>query len=258
MRSQGALTDLILRFGALVFDRAGNMYDTTAVGGNGNGVVYEMTHSGSGWTEQPLYAFTGTPDGATPYAGLVLDSAGNLYGTTTAGGLFGQGTVFELSPSGSGWTEQVLYNFQGGSDGSFPTGGLIFDQSGNLYGSTNEGGSGGGGTVFELTPSGGGWTYNLLYSFTGNTGCGPFANLGLDGAGNVYGTTLCDGANNAGNVFELTPSGGGWTYSSLHDFTNGSDGGYPYSNVTFDAAGNLYGTASRGGRGVGLVWEITP
>ena len=245
-------------FGALVFDRAGNMYDTTAVGGNGNGVVYEMTHSGSGWTEQPLYAFTGTPDGATPYAGLVLDSAGNLYGTTTAGGLFGQGTVFELSPSGSGWTEQVLYNFQGGSDGGFPTGGLIFDQSGNLYGSTNKGGVGGGGTVFELTPSGGGWTYNLLYSFTGNTGCGPFANLGLDGAGNLYGTTLCDGANNAGNVFELTPSGGGWTYSSLHDFTNGSDGGYPYSNVTFDAAGNLYGTASRGGRGVGLVWEITP
>jgi uncharacterized repeat protein (TIGR03803 family) len=245
-------------FGALLFDHAGNMYDTTAAGGSGNGVVYEMMRSGSGWTEQPLYAFSGSPDGATPFAGLIFDNAGNLYGTTTTGGLNGFGTVFELSPPGSGWTEQVLYNFQGGSDGSFPTGGLAFDQSGNLYGSTNKGGMGGGGTVFQLTPSGGSWTYSLLYSFTGSTGCGPFSDLGFDGAGNLYGTTLCDGASNAGNVFKLTPSGGSWTYSSLHDFTNGSDGGYPRSNVTFDTAGNLYGTASRGGRGVGVVWEITP
>lgn len=245
-------------FGSLLFDHAGNMYDTTAAGGSGNGVVYEIMPSGSGWREQPLYAFTGSPDGANPFAGLIFDNAGNLYGTTTAGGLNGNGTVFELSPSGSGWTEQVLYSFQGGSDGSYPTGGLVFDQSGNLYGSTNKGGSGGGGTVFKLTPAGGSWSYSLINSFTGASGCGPFANLNFDGAGNLYGTTLCDGANNAGNVFELTPSGGSWTYSSLHDFTGGSDGGYPRSNVTFDTAGNLYGTASRGGRGVGVVWEITP
>ncbi len=246
-------------FGSLLFDRAGNMYDTTATGGTGNGVVYEMTKSGSSWSEQPLYAFSGTPDGAAPYAGLILDSAGNLYGTTTAGGAFGQGTVFELSPNGGGgWTEQVLYSFTGGSDGSFPTGGVLFDQSGNLYGSTNKGGSGGGGTVFKLTPSGGSWSYSLVISISGTSGCGPFANLAFDGAGNLYGTTLCDGASNAGNVFKLTPSGGSWTYSSLHDFTGGSDGGYPRSNVTFDTAGNFYGTASRGGNGVGVVWEITP
>jgi uncharacterized repeat protein (TIGR03803 family) len=246
-------------FGSLLFDRAGNMYDTTAAGGTGNGVVYEMTKSGSGWGEQPLYAFSGNPDGKAPYAGLTFDNAGNLYGTTTAGGPSDNGTVFELSPNGGGgWTEQVLYSFTGGSDGSFPAGGLTFDQSGNLYGSTNKGGSGGGGTVFKLTPSGGGWSYSLVNSFTGTTGCGPFANLSFDGAGNLYGTTLCDGANSAGNVFKLTPSGGGWTYSSVHDFTGGSDGGYPRSNVTFDTAGNLYGTASRGGRGVGVVWEITP
>jgi uncharacterized repeat protein (TIGR03803 family) len=232
------------------------MYDTTAAGGTGNGVVYEMTKSGSSWSEQPIYAFSGTPDGAAPYAGLISDSAGNLYGTTTAGGTFGQGAVFEVSPNGGGgWTEQVLYSFTGGSDGSFPTGGVIFDQSGNLYGSTNKGGSGGGGTVFKLTPSGGSWSYGLVSSITGTSGCGPFANLSFDGAGNLYGTTLCDGANNAGNVFKLTSSG---TYSSLHDFTGGSDGGYPRSNVTFDTAGNLYGTASRGGNGVGVVWEITP
>jgi uncharacterized repeat protein (TIGR03803 family) len=246
-------------FGSLLVDHAGNMYDTTAAGGSGNGVVYELMRAGSGWTELPLYAFSGSPDGAVPYAGLIFDNAGNLYGTTTAGGTSGRGTVFELSPNGGGgWTEQVLYSFTGGSDGSFPTGGLTFDPAGNLYGSTNKGGSGGGGTVFKLTPSGGGWSYSLVKSFTGSSGCGPFANLAFDGAGNLYGTTLCDGANNAGNVFKLTPSGGGWTYSSLHDFTGGSDGGRPRSNVTFDTAGNLFGTASGGGNGVGVVWEITP
>ncbi len=167
------------------------------------------------------------------------------------------GSVFKLSPSGGGWTEQVIYSFQGGSDGAYPTGGLIIDQSGNLYGSTNKGGTGGGGTVFKLTPSGGGWNYSLVYSFTGNTSCGPFAPLSMDTAGSLYGTTFCDGANNLGNIFKLTPSGGSWTYSSLHDF-GGSDGAYPYSNVTIDAAGNLYGTASGGGMGVGVIWEITP
>lgn len=245
-------------YGDLVFDHVGNLYGTTAAGGNGNGVVYKMTQSGGSWSEQPIYAFNGAPDGAAPFAGVILDTASNLYGTTTAGGSSGHGAVFELSPSGSGWTEQVLYSFQGGSDGGYPAGGLIFDQAGNLYGSTNKGGTGGGGTVFKLTPSGGGWTYSLLYSFSGGASCGPFAALSMDGAGNLYGTTLCDGTDNVGSVFKLTPSGGGWTYSSLHDFTGGSDGGRPYSNVVFDAAGNLYGTASGGGHGVGVIWEITP
>ncbi len=253
------------RYGDLIFDQAGNMYGTTPGGGSGNGVVYEMMHSGSAWTEQPLYAFSGTPDGAQSFAGVIFDKAGNLYGTTAQGGTTGNGTVYELSPAGNGWTEKVLYSFTGGSDGGSLLAGLIFDQAGNLYGATDNGGSGGGGTVFELTPSGGGWTYNLLYSFSGGAQCGPRATLVMDGAGNLYGTTYCDGANQLGSVFKLTPSGPPWTYTSLHDFTGGSDGAKPISNVIFDAAGNLYGTDSVAGNqtncgtlGCGVVWQIVP
>ncbi len=245
-------------YGDITFDQSGNMYGTTSLGGNGVGVVYEMTRSGNQWTEQPIYTFSGSPDGATPYAGTIFDTAGNLYGTTTAGGASGNGTVFELSPSGSGWTEQVLYNFQGGADGSDPVGGLIFDQSGNLYGATASGGTGGGGTVFELSPSGGGWTHNVIYNFNGTGQCGPWGTLFLQ-SGNLYGTTLCDGAHSDGNVWELTSSGNSWTYSSLYDFTGGNDGKQPYGNVIFDTSGNLYGTASTGGQNlVGVVWKITP
>jgi len=141
-----------------------------------------------------------------------------------------------------------------------PEGGLIIDSSGNLYGTTTNGGSGGGGTVFELSPAMGGWTYNVVYSFTGCTGCGPLGKLVMDAAGNLYGTTNADGANGKGSVFELTPEGGGtWTYTSLHDFTGGGDGAYPWSNLVLDASGNLYGTASAGGtKGAGVVFEITP
>ncbi len=245
-------------YGALIFDQAGNMYGATSAGGSGNGVVYEMTGSGTHWTEQALYSFSGSPDGATPLSGVIFDNAGNLYGTTTAGASSGNGTVYELSPSGSGWTERVLYNFTGGSDGSYPTGGLIFDNAGNLYGSTNVGGTGGGGTVFELSPSGGNWTYSLLYSFTGSGNCGPWAPLTLNG-GNLYGTTVCDGIDNAGSVFELSPSGNSWTYSSLYDFTGGNDGKFPYCSVSFDAANNIYGTTLRGGQYLqGVVWRIAP
>ena len=247
------------RYGDLIFDQAGNFYGTTSVGGSGYGVAYKMSPSGGGWAEQPIYAFGGAPDGANPFGGLVFDNAGNLYGMTTQGGSAGFGTVFELSPSGGGWTEKVLYNFQGASDGDYPTAGLLLDQSGNLYGSTSDGGTGGGGTVFELIPSGGGWTYKLLYSLTGGAKCGPWGTLAMDGAGNLYGTTVCDGANNDGNVFELKPAGGSWTYSSLYDFTGGNDGRRPFGNVTFDSQGNIYGTASRGGtHDSGVVWEITP
>ena len=245
-------------YGALIFDQAGNIYGTTSGGGSGNGVVYEMMGSGVTWTERAIYAFSGTPDGATPLGGVVLDTAGNLYGTTTAGGASGNGAVYELSPSGSGWTERVLYSFTGGNDGSYPTAGLVVDASGNLYGSTNAGGTGGGGTVFELSPSGGGWTYSLLHSFTGGANCGPWSPLAMSG-GNLYGDTVCDGANSAGSVFELSPSGNGWTYSSLYDFTGGDDGKFAYGGVTVDASGNLYGTTLRGGLTLqGVVWTITP
>lgn len=142
-------------------------------------------------------------------------------------------------------------------------GGLIFDPSGNLIGSTAIAGSGGTGTVFELTPSGNTWAFDLLYSFVGNFD-GPRGSLIMDSAGNLYGTTVGAGQYSKGSVFKLTPSSGGWTYTSLHDFTGGSDGGYPIGNVTFDASGNLYGTASSGGTGTacyegcGVVWKITP
>ena len=240
-------------YGDLIFDQAGNIFGTTGTGGNndGNGTVYELTPSGSGWTESVLYRFSGN-DGSNPQGGLILDNAGSLYGTTYRGGGFGGGTIFELTPSGSGWTEKVLYNFRTGTDGGAPIAGLIFDPSGNLYGATTDGGPGGAGTVFKLTPSGGSWTYSLLYSLAALSQCGPWGTLVMDGAGNLYGTTLCTGTHGFGSVFELTPSGPPWTYTSLHDFTDGSDGGRPISNVVIDpVSGNLYGTAGS------VVWEIT-
>jgi uncharacterized repeat protein (TIGR03803 family) len=254
--------------GDLIFDSAGNIYGTTVTGGNtagcfgnGCGTVYELKPSGGGWTESVLYAFAGgSSDGQDPWAGVTSDGAGNLYGTTVHGGsVYDCGTVFQLTQLGGVWTENILNNFQNGG-GCWPYGDLIFDQSGNLYGDTTAGFAG---TVFEMSLSGGVWTLQTLYSFTGCNGCGPYATLAMDGAGNLYGTTAQDGANDAGNVFKLTPSAGGWTYTSLHDFTGGSDGAVPYSSVLIDSNGNLYGTTYRGGAGncasgCGVVWEITP
>ena len=244
----------------MIFDTAGNIYGTTFEGGFFNwGTVYELARSDSGWTESVLYAFgLAISDGIGPASGVVFDSAGNLYGTTPSGGLGGNGTVFQLARSGSGWKKDTLYNFQNGSDGASPFPGLIFDPLGNLYGATGSGGSGGSGTVFKLTPANGNWTFSLVYTFAGGADCGPVRSLVMDGAGNLYGTTVCDGANGIGNVFELTPSGGSWTYKDLHDFAV-SDGAYPFSNVVIDAQGNVYGTASEAGAdGGGVVWEITP
>jgi uncharacterized repeat protein (TIGR03803 family) len=249
--------------GDLNFDRAGNIYGATYQGGSsGCGTVFKLTRSGSGWTEGVLYAFTGAIDGCFAHA-VTFDQVGNLYGTAITAGAHGLGTVFQLSPSGSGWVENTLYSFQGGTDGQEPVAGVIFDGSGNMYGSTVHHGQGGGGTVFELTPSGGGWTFSTIYGLSGS-GSGPQATL-MDQAGSLYGTTFSDGAHGLGSVFKLTPSGGGtWTYTSLYDFTGGSDGANPYSNLVFDASGNLYGTTSAGGTGLacsggcGVVFEITP
>lgn len=249
------------RYGDLVFDQAGTMYGTGSVGGdqNGNGVVYKATGSGGNWTEQSIYNFAGAPDGSHPYAGVILDGAGALYGTTTAGGSSGNGTIFKLTPNGGSWSEQIIYNFSGGSDGGFPVSGLVFDSMGNLYGTTASGGSNGGGTVFKLTPNGGGWNFSTVFSFTGTGQCGPWGFVTFDAAGNMYGTTRCDGTSSDGSVWKLTNSGGNWTYSSLHDFTGGNDGKFPYGNVTFDSSGNIYGTASIAGQhNAGTIWEITP
>jgi uncharacterized repeat protein (TIGR03803 family) len=284
---------------SLVFDSKGNLYGTTSNGGNlsgsacsalgGCGVVFQLTPpaSGSGtWTETPIYTFSGGKDGAVPYSNLIFDSKGNLYGTTSGGGASGYGTVFELTPSGSSWTETVLYSFIGNDgtnkDGESPLGGVIFDSAGNLYGTTSYGGSNRG-IVFELTPPSGGsgsWTETILYPFTGHSdGAYPYAGLALDANGNLYGTTViggnrtgfCKQTNGCGVVFELSPPSGGstsWTETPIYTFTAGPDGGYPYAGVILDAKGNVYGTTAQGGNttgancsgsdGCGVVFELSP
>jgi uncharacterized repeat protein (TIGR03803 family) len=248
-------------FGDLAFDAAGNVYGTVSCC---DGSVYELTSSGT----NVLYSFSGGADGSGPLSGVIFDQAGNLYGTTYSGGANGCGTVYELSPNGSSWTETVLYSFGCDTDsGSAPIGGLIIDAAGNLYGTTNFGGANHGGTVFELSPSGGGWTFQLLYSLRYNGTFdfiyyGPTGSLAMDAAGNLYGTGLMDGSFGGGNVFKLTPSNGSWTYTDLYDFDADTNGTFPWGDVSLDVNGNLYGTTSAGGNsngdGYGVVWEITP
>ncbi len=244
-------------YGQLVFDQAGNLYGTTSIGGNhGGGTVFELTPSGGGWTEAILYNFKGgTADGVNPQSGVVFDRLGNLYGTTINGGPSNDGVVYELSPSGSGWVEQVLHFFQG-SDGLTPQGGVITDSAGNVYGTTESGGSGGGGTVYEISPSGNEWNFETLYSFP-QPGA-PYAALTFDAAGNLYGTTFNGGSENLGNVFELTYDGG-WHFNDIYDFTFSGLAENPLGGVSIDASGNLFGTTQDGGAyGRGTVWEITP
>jgi uncharacterized repeat protein (TIGR03803 family) len=263
----------------VTFDAAGNMYGTT-LGLVHNGTVYKMTPSGSAWTEAVLHSFSGGSDGGHPGAGVIFDQNGNLYGTTENGGdgscpfQGGCGVIFQLVPSVSGWTENVLYVFQGGADGAFPIGTLISDQWGNIYGTSwgigdyAPGLTDTGGSVYMTSPSSGGWSFSALLSFAKpptclQGTCGPYGGLVMDSAGNLYGTTRNDGVYGQGSVFKLTPSVGGWTYTSLHDFCAGgyscSDGAQVFGSVVFDHNGNIYGTAAQGGAyGAGVVWEITP
>ena len=216
-----------------------------------------------GQTDETLYSFTGGSDGGNPLSSLVMDAAGNLYGTTLVGGDHGAGVVFALTPTVSGgWTESVVYSFTGGADGGNPVYvDLIFDAAGNLYGTTASGGTSNLGTVFELTPTnGGGWTEHVLYSFAGGLdGAYPYSGLVFDGAGNLYGTTSGGGASGAGTVFELTPgTSGQWTEAVIHSF-NGKDGKSPEGGLTFDGKGRLYGATLEGGnQGVGVVFRLTP
>ena len=255
--------------GGLIFDQAGNLYGTTRqAGAHGLGVVFKLAPNTDGtWTESVLYTFcslTGCADGGIPEACLIFDQAGNLYGTTYGGGnsacTEGCGVVFELSPSGATWTESVLYSFSG-ADGANTTAGLIYDQTGNLYGTTSEGGTRNGGTVFKLTPkSGGGWTESVLHSFAGGgDGYNPFGGVVFDHAGNLYGTTLEGGHDSVGTVFTLQPgSGGTWTGKVLHHFRAGTDGSYPMDGLILDSAETLYGTTAAGGRYNGVVFKLTP
>ncbi len=210
-----------------------------------------------------LYKFKGDKDGNGPLADLIFDAAGNLYGTTNNGGAYDAGTVFELTPNGSGgWTESVLYSFTGGADGANPQAGLIIDQSGNLYGTTSVGGAHGWGAVFELTPKSGGWTESVLYSFTGGAdGKAAFASLIFDGSGNLYSTTWNGGRSDCGGgcgvVFKLAPTSNGWNESVLYSF--GPNGQNSDAGLIFDGAGNLYGvTWYAGAYGWGVVFKLSP
>ncbi len=310
MLSDGAQPD-----SSLTSDGDGNFYGTTTVGGLGGGTVFELSPNGSGgWNETTLYSFcsAGYPfwcaDGQVPkFSGVIFDCLGNLYGTTQSGGstalheFAGCGVVFELTPLGTGWTETVLHNFMGGADGCFPMNPLIMDRAGNLYGTTADSPHAAG-TVFELSPSGGGWAKRVIYTLgsrwdnliiggaglamdaAGNifgAGSGeifelsPNGNGGwsstvihklgeaegvpvLDQAGNLYGTTTRGGSKNQGTVYELSPGKtGGWAKKILYAFEGGNDGSNPQAGIAFDVSGNIYGTTTAGGEyGAGTVFEL--
>lgn len=256
----------------VTFDSSGNLYLTTKWGGQYHwGTAVRLTPSVNGWFETVIHSFGPSNDGGAPTSGVCLDTAGNLYGTTITGYRWnmlmdealpddwGYGMVFQLRPSGMQWSEVSLHNF-GGSDGANPQSALIFDRQGNLYGTT-------GGypppqsTVFMLEPVQGGWRFTSLHTFD-NPWEAPVAGLGLDLAGNLYGTTYESSGVVYGNVFKLTRSSNGWVYTSLHDFcTSGicTDGAGPRGSVVVDPAGKVYGTAYMGGTyGGGVIFEITP
>lgn len=264
--------------GPLIFDPDGNLYGTTSEGGtDGVGAVFELSPPvppSSEWTEKVIYSFSNDGiDGQDPVVGLVRDSAGNLYGTTFDGGSGYSGTVFELSPSaGGGWTERLLHTFSAKGttgDGSAGRNGLTLDSAANLYGATAFGGAQDEGTVYELSPSGGGtWTETVLYSFGAYPTDGdlPTSGVILDPAGNLYGVTAYGGRGQGGIVYELSPTGAGtWSEKILYafDYLSKTDGTGPIGNLAFDSAGSLYGTTLTGGSttcpsGCGIVFELKP
>ena len=256
-------------YGSLVADTSGNhLYGTTLYGGASNfGEVYELTNSGGTWTQTVIYNFLGpsNSDGANPFGGMVLDSAGNIFGTTVAGGPSNQGTVFELSKSGSTWKETVLHSFDdiSGSDGYNPEGALAFDAAGNLYGTTLYGGKFGGGTVFQLKASNGKFAYKVIHGFatSASSAYTPYGGVVVDSKnGYLYGTTNVGGVVwNAGAVYQLREVSGVWIFSVIYNFLGDSLGQYTYSALAVDATGNLYGTNYQGGDlNLGCVFKLTP
>lgn len=254
-------TDGALPLGNLIQDAKGNFYGTGSAGGDSNnGLVFKISPGGA-VTE--LYAFTGGADGGLPYAGLVQDAAGNLYGTTLLGGAYGGGVVFKLSRSGE---ETVLHDFAGGNDGWMPSTGLVRDAAGDLFGTTDGGGGTGCsyglgcGIVFELDPEG---QETVLYSFSGGAdGAHPYSTLieGPDGA--LYGTAFsggdlsCGQAYGCGTVFKVDMTG---SLTVLHMFAGGTDGANPEDGLIRDAKGNLYGTTSVGGVYFeGVIFRVSP
>ena len=238
----------------------GTLYGTTYYGGaSGAGTVFEMKPAGSTYSESVLYAFQNKTDGGFPYAGLTPGSGGAFFGTTTQGGTLSRGVVFKLKPTGSGYAELVMYSFLGGKDGAEPYGGLTFDKKGDLFGTTQYGGSAGHGTVFELKPEGQGYAESLVYSFTGGSDGGyPVAGVIADAHGALYGTTFLGGSG-SGVVFKLTPVGSAYSETVLYSFGGGTDGAKPNAPLIADAKGGLYGSASSGGaKKLGVAFKLTP
>lgn len=239
----------------LIEDASGNFFGTTFRGGaHSAGTVFRLAADG---TEKVVHSFAGGSDGRAPQANLIVDTSGNLYGTTSRGGTHHHGTVFMLTPDG---TETLLYSFAARKNGLDPVAGLIMDQAGNLYGTTKLGGRYGYGTVFEITAAG---AFTVLHSFglgSQHDGQWPWGALVADSAGNLYGTTEGGGAYNNGTVFEIASGG---TETVLYSFAGGNDGAHPYASLISDGSGNLYGTTQAGGGstgcndGCGTIFEIS-
>ena len=263
--------------GLVAVDHGGNVYGSAPYGGSragicsaigGCGAAFRSSFRNGAWIFTPLYEFQGGNDGGGPLAGVTLGPDGAVYGTTLFGGgagcYQGCGTVFKLTPPAQfcrmalcPWTETVLYrNPTGSGDLSGFYGGVIVDSANNVYGMSASGGSFGAGAVYKLSPAGGGnYTETVIYSFRGtDDGADPLGDLGMDAAGNLYGTATFGGTLGYGTVFKLVRSAGGYTFNLLYSFTNGADGGMPQGNVVLDSAGNLYGASGDGGG----IFQITP
>ncbi len=266
----------------LTMDAAGNFYGTTSFGGyqgtgfcqvdGGCGVVFKLSHRGTGWVVEGLYQFVGGSDGDAPLARVVFGPDGALYGTTQSGGNGGCtegdgcGTVFRITPPARvcariscPWDETVLHAFTSGMDGATPYfGDLTFDTAGNIFGTTPLGGINNQGTLFKVFRQDGSWTENIVYTFGGAPAQYPEYGVVFDSAGNIYGTAGGGTLYDDGLVYELQPSQGGWTESTLFTFTGGANGAGPGSGLIFDRLGNLYGATVSGGPGTngGTVYQL--
>jgi uncharacterized repeat protein (TIGR03803 family) len=248
---------------ALLRGANGLLYGTTWYGGShGNGTVFSLSPHARRWAERVLYSFTGAADGSAPAGGVIADRSGDLYGTTYKYDGYNDGVAFELQrrPHGS-WKDRVIYTFTNNGGGEDPYAGLIMPAKGRLFGTAIESGPNDGGVAFELIlGKGHAWTEKVLHAFGGSgDGNAPYGGLVSDSSGNLFGTTVFGGAGNAGTVYELSPtSSGGWNEKVLYSFGGGDDGAYPSGTLTLDSSGNLYGTASNGGKsGKGVVFEVT-
>jgi uncharacterized repeat protein (TIGR03803 family) len=279
-QSAGAATTVVYSFQGeedgeypateLVVDAIGNLYGTTTEGGDFNaGTVFRLTPDGAGWTKTVLHNFNGFSDGLNPYGGVAIDAQGNLYGTTTAGGSGGIcaedgcGVVFKLTKQGDGYVFGVIHDFTGCNDGWGAGGQPALDATGNVYGTTPNGGRNSIGVVYQLSPNGGGYAFRVIHAFTGGDdgGTGGLGRLLVDGAGkNIFGVATVGGAHGAGVAYRLRlMPNGQWLQKTIYAFRGAPDAGFPYGGLSADRAGNLYGTTYYDGEnGYGTVYQLSP